>query len=49
MTDSNHPWTTADAEVSADDLGRIEVLDAAGNHGVKPCDHPNVPRIENAS
>ena len=32
MTDSNHLWTTADAEVSADDLGRIDRWWRAANY-----------------
>lgn len=32
-----------------DDLGRIEVYDDRGNHGVAQCEHPHVPRIEHAS
>lgn len=29
--------------------GRVEVIDDSGNHALAPCEHPNVPRIENAS
>lgn len=29
--------------------GRVDVYDDRGNHAVAQCEHPNVPRIENAS
>lgn len=35
--------------LDCDDLGRVEVVDAQGNHGVRRCTHPNVGRIEDAS